>query len=252
MTSAADRVLVVTGAGRGIGASIARLGAREGFAVCVNFARNRAAADGVIADIRNAGGRAIAVQADVARRDDVQRLFETVDRELGTVSALVNNAGITGPLVAVEDMTDASLHEVFGTNVESLFWCCGEAVKRMARKHGGKGGAIVNVGSIAARYGGMPGMVAYATSKGAVDSFTIALAKEAGPEGIRVNCLRPGTTATDIIVPLGGAELAQRVAASTPLGRLGQPEEIAEAAIWLVSDKASFTHGAVLDVSGGR
>ena len=250
--TAADRVLVVTGAGRGIGAAIARIGSREGFAVCVNYARNAAAAEDVVADIRGSGGRAIAVQADVARHDEVKRLFETVDRELGTVSALVNNAGITGPLTPVENIADAPLRQVFGTNVDSLFWCCGEAVKRMARKHGGKGGAILNVGSIAARNGGMPGMVAYATSKGAVDSFTLALAKEAGPEGIRVNCLRPGTTDTDIIVPLGGAELAKRVSAVTPLGRLGQPDEIAEAAVWLVSDKASFTHGAVLDVSGGR
>jgi NAD(P)-dependent dehydrogenase (short-subunit alcohol dehydrogenase family) len=249
---AAGQVLVVTGAGRGIGAAIARIAAREGFSVCVNYARNRSAAEGVIADIRKAGGQAIAVQADVARRDEVKRMFETVDRELGTVTALINNAGITGPLVAIEDITDAPLREVFGTNVDSLFWCCGEAVQRMARKHGGKGGAILNVGSIAARNGGMPGMVAYATSKGAVDSFTLGLAKEAGPEGIRVNCLRPGTTETDIIIPLGGAELAKRVSAATPLGRLGLPDEIAEAAIWLVSDKASFTHGAILDVSGGR
>lgn len=252
MTAAANGVLIVTGAGRGIGASIARIGAREGFAVCVNYARNATTAEGVVASILESGGRAIAVQADVARREEVERLFEAVDRELGTVTALVNNAGITGPLTAVEDMTAAPLRDLFGTNVDSLFWCCGEAVQRMARKHGGKGGAILNVGSIAARNGGMPGMVAYATSKGAVDSFTLALAKEAGPEGIRVNCLRPGTTQTDIIIPLGGAELAKRVSAVTPLGRLGQPDEIAEAAIWLVSEKASFTHGAILDVSGGR
>jgi NAD(P)-dependent dehydrogenase (short-subunit alcohol dehydrogenase family) len=247
-----DKVLIVTGAGRGIGAAIARMGAREGYAVCVNYAASAAAAESVAAEIRAGGGRAIAVQADVSRQSDAKRLFETVDRELGTVTALVNNAGITGPLVAVEDIDEAGLDRVIGVNVLSLFWCCGEAVRRMARKHGGRGGAIVNIGSIASRYGGMPGMIAYSASKGALDSFTVALAKEVGHEGIRVNCLRPGTTKTDILAPLGGNELAARVAANTPLGRIGDPEEIAEAALWLISDKASFTHGAILDVSGGR
>ncbi len=247
-----DKVLIVTGAGRGIGAAIARMGAREGFAVCVNYAASASAAEEVAADIRAKGGRAIAVQADVSVQADAKRLFETVDRELGTVTALVNNAGITGPLVAVEDIDEAGLDRVIGVNVLSLFWCCGEAVRRMARKHGGRGGSIVNIGSIASRYGGMPGMIAYSASKGALDSFTVALAKEVGHEGVRVNCLRPGTTKTDILAPLGGNELAARVAANTPLGRIGDPDEIAEAALWLISDKASFTHGAILDVSGGR
>lgn len=245
-------VLVVTGAGRGIGASIARLGAARGLAVCVNYARNREAAQAVATGITAAGGHAIAVQADVARRDEVQRLFETVDRELGPVTALVNNAGIAGALKPAEDLAPGDLDPIFGVNVMSLFWCCGEAIRRMARKHGGRGGAIVNVGSIASRYGGMPGMVAYAASKGAVDSFTVALAKEIGHEGIRVNGLRPGTTRTDILEPLGGDALMARVAAGTPLGRVGDPDEIAEAVLWLLSDQASFTHGAILDVSGGR
>lgn len=245
-------VLLVTGAGRGIGAAIARLGARRGFSVCVNYARNRGAAETLVADIVAAGGEAIAVQADVANRADTERLFETADRELGTLAALVNNAGITGPLVAVEDMTEAGLARVFDVNVASLFWCCGAAVRRMARKHGGTGGAIVNVGSIAARYGGMPGMIAYSSSKGAVDSFTVALAREVGHEGIRVNCVRPGTTRTDILDPIGGEELVTRIAANTPLGRVGDPQEIAEAVLWLLSPAASFTHGAILDVSGGR
>jgi NAD(P)-dependent dehydrogenase (short-subunit alcohol dehydrogenase family) len=245
-------VLVVTGAGRGIGAACARLGAREGFRVCVNYARSREAAEQVVADIRAAGGEAIAVHGDVSRREDAARLFATVDREFGTVTALINNAGVTGPLVAVEDIDAAGLDHVFGTNVYSMFWCCAEAVRRMSRRHGGVGGAIVNIGSIASRYGGMAGMVAYAASKGAVDSFTLGLAKEAGPQGIRVNCLRPGTTQTDILAPLGGDAMAERVAAATPLGRLGRPEEIAEAAVWLVSDKASFAHGAFFDISGGR
>jgi NAD(P)-dependent dehydrogenase (short-subunit alcohol dehydrogenase family) len=247
-----DKVLIVTGAGRGIGASIARLGAKQGYRVCVNYARNREAADAVVAGIAAAGGRAIAVQADVAQAREARRLFETVDRELGRVTALVNNAGITGPLSPVDELPEDRLHEVFSTNVYSLFHCCGEAVRRMSTRHGGAGGAIVNVGSIAARYGGMAGMVAYAASKGAVDSFTLGLAKEVGREGIRVNCVRPGTTRTDIIVPLGGEKLAAQVSAATPLGRLGEPDEIARAVLWLLSDEASFVHGALYDVSGGR
>lgn len=247
-----DRTLVVTGGGRGIGAACARLGARAGYRVCVNYARNREAADAVVAEIRAAGGRALAVRADVAHRDQVAALFETVDRELGSVQALVNNAGITGPLTPAEKVGPEALGELFGVNVYGLFWCCAEAVKRMSTRHGGAGGAIVNVGSIAGRYGGMPGMVAYAASKAAVDGFTLGLAKEVGRDGIRVNCVRPGTTRTDIIVPLGGEQLAAQVAAATPLGRLGNPEEIARAILWLLSDEASFVHGALYDVSGGR
>lgn len=247
-----DPVLVVTGGSRGIGAACARLAARRGYRVCVNFASNRAAADAVVAQITAAGGDAIAVQADVAHREQVRQLFETVDRTLGSVTALVNNAGITGPVIAVEDIEPEVLDAVFGVNVHSLFWCCAEAVRRMSRRHGGRGGAIVNVGSIAGRYGGMPGMVAYAASKAAVDGFTLGLAKEVGGDGIRVNCVRPGTTHTDIIAPLGGDELAARVAAATPLRRLGQPEEIAHAVLWLLSEEASFVHGALYDVSGGR
>jgi NAD(P)-dependent dehydrogenase (short-subunit alcohol dehydrogenase family) len=247
-----DAVLIVTGAGRGIGAACARLAARQGYGVAVNYARNQAAADAVVGDIHRAGGHAIAVQADVADPAQARRLFETVDRELGTVTGLVNNAGITGPLTPVEQMDPAALQEVFGVNVYGLFWCCAEAVKRMSTRHGGKGGAIVNVGSIAGRYGGMPGMVAYAASKAAVDGFTMGLAKEVGRDGIRVNCVRPGTTRTDIIVPLGGEKLAAQVAAATPLGRLGDPEEIAQTVLWLLSEHASFVHGALYDVSGGR
>jgi NAD(P)-dependent dehydrogenase (short-subunit alcohol dehydrogenase family) len=247
-----DKVLIVTGAGRGIGASIARLGAREGYRVCVNYARNREAAEAVVSQIGALGGRAIAVQADVADEGETRRLFETVDRGLGRVTALVNNAGITGPLSPVDELPAARLHEVFGTNVHGLFHCCAQAVRRMSTRHGGHGGAIVNVGSIASRYGGMAGMVAYAASKGAVDSFTLGLAKEVGREGIRVNCVRPGTTRTDIIAPLGGEKLAAQVSAATPLGRLGEPDEIARAVLWLLSDEASFVHGALYDVSGGR
>jgi NAD(P)-dependent dehydrogenase (short-subunit alcohol dehydrogenase family) len=248
----AEPVLIVTGAARGIGASCARLGAAAGYSVCVNYARSHDAAERLVAQLRDQGRRAIAVQADIADRTQAEEMFRVVDRELGTVTALVNNAGITGPLTPVEAIGEATLDDLFGVNVYSLFWCCAEAVKRMSTRHGGRGGAIVNVGSIAGRYGGMPGMVAYAASKAAVDGFTLGLAKEVGREGIRVNCIRPGTTRTDIIVPLGGDKLAAQVAAATPLGRLGDPDEIARAILWLLSDEASFVHGALHDVSGGR
>jgi NAD(P)-dependent dehydrogenase (short-subunit alcohol dehydrogenase family) len=246
-----DKVLAITGGARGIGAACARLGAAQGYKVCVNYARNRAAADAVVSQIAAAGGRAIAVQADVADAAQVQRLFETVDRELGTLTALVNNAGTTGTLRRVEEIDTATLDDVFGVNVYALFLCCAQAVKRMSTRHGGRGGAIVNVGSIAARTGGMPGMVAYAAAKAAVDSFTVGLAKEVGRDGIRVNCLRPGTTRTDILAPLS-ADFLDQIAAATPIGRLGEPEEIARGVLWLLSDEASFVHGAVYDVSGGR
>ena len=246
-----EKVMVVTGAGRGIGAACARLGAAQGYKVCVNYARNRAAADAVVAQIAGAGGHAIAVQADVADPAQVHRLFETVDARLGRLTALVNNAGISGALKPVEDLERPDLDEVFGLNVYGLFSCCAQAVKRMSTRHGGRGGAIVNVGSIAARTGGLRGMVAYAASKAAVDTFTLGLAKEVGREGIRVNCLRPGTTRTDIVAPLGADVLAQ-IAVATPLGRLGDTEEIAEGILFLLSDKASYVHGAIYDVSGGR
>ncbi|MFN9389387.1 MAG: SDR family oxidoreductase [Betaproteobacteria bacterium] len=245
-------VMLVTGAGRGIGSACARIAAREGYAVAVNYVRQREPAEALAAQIRASGGKAVALRADVGNREQVQALFAAVDRELGPLTALINNAGITGPLAPVEDTDPAWLRAVFASNVDALFWCCGEALRRMSTRHGGAGGAIVNVGSIASRYGGMPGMVAYSASKGAVDSFTIALAKEAGPQGVRVNGLRPGTTRTDILAPLGGPDLEARVAAATPLGRLGEAEEIGEAAVWLCSGKASFTNGAILDVSGGR
>ena len=247
-----DRVLIVTGGGRGIGAACARLGAEHGYRVCVNYARNRDAAEAVARDMEAAAGRAIAVQADVADPREARRLFETVDRELGTVTALINNAGVTGPLTPVEHIDPEALESLFAVNVYSLFWCCAEAVKRMSTRHGGRGGAIVNVGSIAARYGGMPGMVPYAASKAAVDGFTLGLAKEVGREGIRVNCVRPGTTRTDILAPLGGEKVLAQVAAATPLGRVGNAREIAQAVLWLLSDKASYVHGAIYDVSGGR
>lgn len=245
-------VLVVTGAGRGIGAACAKLGARYDYSVCVNYSRSRESAEAVAQQIRDSGRTAIAVQADVSRREEAKRLFDIVDKELGPVTALINNAGVTGPLVAVEDMDEKGLFDVFAINFYSLYWCCGEAVLRMAKKHGGKGGAIVNIGSIASRSGGLPGMSAYAATKGAMGSFTVALAKEVGREGIRVNCIRPGMTKTDILEPLGGEKMTSQVGPTIPLGRVGDPSEIAEAALWVLSDKASYVHGVIWDVSGGR
>jgi NAD(P)-dependent dehydrogenase (short-subunit alcohol dehydrogenase family) len=245
-------VLVVTGASRGIGACCARIAAREGWRVVVNYGRSRDAAAAVVADIERAGGTAIAIGADVSRRDEVERLFAETDAHFGPVTGLINNAGVTGSLCAVEDQTEDNLSALFATNVYSYFHCAAAAIRRMSPRHGGGGGAIVNISSAAARLGGMPKMVAYAASKGAIDSFTLGLAKEVGTEGIRVNAIRPGVIDTDILAPSGGAAMIERLAASIPIGRGGRPEEVGEAAVWLLSPAASYVHGAILDVSGGR
>ena len=246
------KVLVVTGAGRGIGAACARLGARAGYEVVVNFARSRDAALAVVAQIETSGGRAIAVQADVSRPSEVERLFAETDARLGRVVALINNAGIGGEVRPIEEHTEETLNELFLTNVYSCIHCASSAIRRMSPRYGGRGGVIVNISSAAARLGGIQGMVAYAASKGAVDSFTTGLAKEVGKEGIRVVGIRPGVIATDILEPIGGADLMRQVAPTIPIGRVGQPDEIAEAAIWLLSPAASYMHGTTIDVSGGR
>jgi NAD(P)-dependent dehydrogenase (short-subunit alcohol dehydrogenase family) len=245
-------VMIVTGASRGIGAAIARCGARVGFAVCVNYARNRAAAEAVVAEIERAEGTALAVQADVAREDEVGLLFAEVDRQLGTVTALINNAGIIGGMARVEAIDGKRLLETFATNTFGSFYCAREAVRRMSTRHGGKGGTIVNISSVAARLGGLPEEVHYAASKGAVDSLTIGLAREVALEGIRVVGLRPGMVTTEIHDVHGGEAMLRRTEAAIPLGRSGTPDEIAEAAVWLTSDAASYIHGTILDVAGGR
>jgi NAD(P)-dependent dehydrogenase (short-subunit alcohol dehydrogenase family) len=245
-------VLIVTGGSRGIGAACARAGARAGFKVAVNYGRNRAAADAVVAEIEKAGGTAFAIGADVSKPDEVERLFAETDRLLGAVTALINNAGIGGAILRIDEHRPETLAELFATNTYSYMYCAAAAIRRMSTRHGGKGGAILNISSAAARLGGMPGMVAYAASKGAVDSFTTGLAKEVGREGIRVNGLRPGLTATEILDPIGGQDLISQVAPTIPIGRAGRPEEIAEAAIWLISPAASYVHGATIDVTGGR
>ena len=247
-----DRVAIITGASRGIGAATALLAASRGYAVCVNFQKNEAAAREVVDAIVRGGGRAIAVGADVSREGDVVRLFETVDWELGTVTALVNNAGILERQMRVDEMDAERIRRVFDTNVVGAFLCAREAVRRMSTNRGGKGGAIVNVSSGASRWGSPDEYVDYASSKGAVDTMTIGLAKEVAGEGIRVNAVRPGLVITDIHAAGGEPGRVERLKSSVPLGRGGQPGEVAAAILWLLSDEASFTTGAILDVSGGR
>ncbi len=247
-----DRIALITGASRGIGAATAIEGARRGYAVCVNYRREAAAADRVVARIRSAGGRAIAVAADVSFESDVLRLFETVDRELGTLTALVNNVGVLEQQMRVETMTADRLNRIWTTNITSAFLCAREAVLRMSTKRGGRGGAIVNVSSAASRLGSSNEYVDYAASKGAMDTLTIGLAKEVADEGVRVNAVRPGFIYTDIHASGGEPGRVDRVKTSVPMQRGGRPEEVAAAIVWLLSDEASFTTGGFVDVAGGR
>lgn len=247
-----NKVLIVTGGGRGIGAAIARLGAAAGYAVCVNYARNEAAASAVVQEISKAGGKAVAIAADVSREADVVRLFERVDAELGPVSALANNAGILELQARVEDMDAERLTRVFATNVVGSFLCAREAVRRMSTRHGGSGGSIVNISSMAARLGAPGAYVDYAAAKGAIDTFTIGLAREVAAEGIRVNAVRPGVIYTDMHASGGEPGRVDRVKSSVPMQRGGQPDEVARAILWLLSDEASYVTGTIMDVSGGR
>ncbi len=246
------KIMIVTGGSRGIGAEIATLAAADGYAVCISYVKNKAAADAVVAAIREAGGTAIAVAADMAVEADILRLFATVDKELGTLTALVNNAGILETQMRVDQMDVARMQRIFNTNIVGTFVCAREAVKRMSTKYGGVGGAIVNISSVAARAGGPGEYVDYAASKGAVDTMTIGLAKEVANEGIRVNAVRPGVIYTEIHASGGEPGRVDRVKASVPMQRGGEAREVAQAAIWLLSDQASYTTGSFLDVAGGR
>lgn len=245
-------IALITGASRGIGAATARLAAARGYSVCVNYRTNASAAQSVVNAITGSGGRAVAVQADVASEAEVIRLFETCDRELGVLTALVNNAGILETQMRVEDMDAGRLQRVFAANVTGAFICAREAIKRMSTRHGGKGGAVVNVSSGAARLGSPGEYVDYAAAKGAIDTFTIGLAQEVAQEGIRVNAVRPGFIYTDIHASGGEPNRVDRVKTFVPMRRGGTADEVAQAIMWLLSDAASFTTGSFIDVTGGR
>jgi len=246
------RIMLITGGSRGIGAATARLAAAQGYKVCINYQRNQAAARQLVEDIAGEGGQAFAVQADIADETEVLRLFATLDREPGRLAALVNNAGILERQMRVEDMDAARLSRILATNVTGSFLCAREAIRRMSTRRGGKGGAIVNVSSIAARLGAPDEYVDYAASKGAIDSFTLGLAKEVAADGIRVNAVRPGVIRTEIHASGGEPGRVERVKEGVPMKRGGQAEEVAHAILWLLSDQASYTSGAILDVTGGR
>ena len=247
-----DEVLLVTGASRGIGAATARLAARRGYAVAVNYASHREAADGVVRDIERGGGRALAVQCDVAVEAQVLAMFDRVDRELGRVTALVNNAGVVDVSQRVDEMSLARLERMFDINVIGSIVCAREAIRRMSTRHGGRGGAIVNVSSAASRLGSPGQYVDYAAAKGAIDAFTLGLAKEVAAEGIRVNAVRPGLIDTDIHASGGIPDRVQQLAHMVPMQRGGSAEEVAEAIVWLLSPQASYVTMSLLDVSGGR
>jgi NAD(P)-dependent dehydrogenase (short-subunit alcohol dehydrogenase family) len=245
-------ILVVTGGGRGIGAATARMAAARGYDVCVNYRANRDAASKVVADVQSAGRRAVAVPADVSIESDVVRLFATCDRELGRVDALVNNAAILERQMRLDAMDAARITRVLATNVVGPFLCAREAVRRMSTKYGGRGGAIVNVSSGASRLGSPNEYIDYAASKGALDTMTTGLAREVAAEGIRVNAVRAGHIYTELHASGGEPDRVERVKSLVAMKRGGQPDEIAYAILWLLSNEASFATGAFLDVSGGN
>ncbi|GJD98442.1 SDR family oxidoreductase [Methylobacterium isbiliense] len=245
------KVLVVTGGSRGIGRAVCLLAAERGWTLCLSYVANREAADAVVREIEAKGGRALAVRSDVAVEADIAALFEAADR-LGPLGGLVNNAGVVDRAARVEDMTAERLTRMMTTNVVGSFLCAAQAVRRMSTKHGGQGGAIVNLSSVAARLGGPNQYVDYAASKGAIDTFTTGLALEVAAEGIRVNAVAPGLIDTDIHASGGQPDRMARLGPSTPIGRAGTAEEVAAPIVWLLSDEASYTTGTIVTVSGGR
>ena len=252
MSSAGAKVMLITGASRGIGAATARLAARHGYDVAVNYASNKAAAEAVVAGIRNAGRKAAAIQADVGKPEDIVRLFRNVDAELGRLDAFFNNAGIVEQASKFVDIAPERLQRILAINTVGAFIAAQEAVRRMSTRTGGKGGVIVNMSSMAAKLGGSNESTDYATAKGAIDSLTIGLAKELAGEGIRVNAVRPGLIDTDIQRDFGVGDRVGRNKHLVPLQRGGTAEEVAEAVLWLCSERASYCTGLLLDVAGGR
>jgi NAD(P)-dependent dehydrogenase (short-subunit alcohol dehydrogenase family) len=246
------QTLVVTGASRGIGAAVARAAAARDYAVVVNYAGDERAADIVVREIDSRGGRAVGIRADVASEDDVVRLFATAEREFGPVRALVNNAGITGGLARLEALSAETLARVLAVNVAGTMLCAREAVRRMSTRRGGSGGAIVNVSSLAARLGGAGEWIHYAASKGAVETFTIGLAREVAAEGVRVNAVAPGLIETELHAAAGAPDRLRRLSSGVPMQRAGTPEEVAEGILWLLSPAASYVTGAILTIGGGR
>ena len=250
--SSMKKVMLVTGASRGIGAEIALLAGRSGYRVGVNYLHSKEAAQQVVKQIQQAGGEAIALQADVSQLGEVVAMFKLLDAAFGAPDVLVNNAGVLASF-RIDAADDRNVADIFSANVFSAFYCSREAVRRMSTAHGGKGGVIINMSSVASRLGGLGGGAAYAATKGAIDSFNLALAKEVGPEGIRVNAMRPGLIATDMQNVHGGiAKIEQLAKTAVPLGRAGSASEVAEVALWLASDAASYVHGSIVDVAGGR
>jgi NAD(P)-dependent dehydrogenase (short-subunit alcohol dehydrogenase family) len=247
-----NKVLIVTGGSRGIGAATAKLAVAQGYKVCVNYLINQQAAEAVVAEIHASGGTALAMQADLSVEAEIVELFQRVDLELGPATALVNNAGILETQSSLLDMDEGRLQRVFAANVIGPMLCAREAVKRMSVKLGGKGGAIVNVSSAAARLGAAGEYIDYAASKGALDTFTIGLSKEVADQGIRVNSVRPGFIYTDIHACGGEPGRVDRIKDSIPMKRGGQPEEVAQAILWLLSEQASYATGTFIDLAGGR
>ncbi|RRU73508.1 MAG: SDR family oxidoreductase [Pseudomonas sp.] len=247
-----SRVMLITGASRGIGAATARLAAHQGYALCLNYHQREDAVKQVLEQVHAAGVSAITVKADVADEGQVVQMFEMIDREFGRLDVLVNNAGMLEQQMRLEQMDAARWTRVLGANVIGSFLCAREAIKRMSTQRGGQGGSIINLSSIAAQLGAPGEYIDYAAAKGAIDSMTVGLAREVAGEGIRVNAVRPGVIHTEIHASGGEPDRIERVKASVPMGRGGKAEEVAEAILWLASERASYTTGALLDVSGGR